>query len=132
MIYGVGTDIVQIGRLQQALVRNARFASRILGPQELDVFHARHAQNAVRALRYLATRFAAKEAFSKALGLGMRAPMSWQAAQTLNDADGKPVLAYSGALAQFMREQGLLAQVSVSDEAEYGVAFVIVTSTASP
>ena len=128
MIYGIGTDIVQVSRIAQALARSGvRFAEKILGPEELVEFHARSGKNAVRGMRYLATRFSAKEAFSKALGLGLRAPMTWPAAQLLNRASGQPVLAYSGALDDFMRQNKLSAQVTISDEAEYGVAFVIVT-----
>jgi holo-[acyl-carrier protein] synthase len=128
VIYGIGTDIVQVSRIEQALARSGeRFAEKILGPDELAVFHERRAKNAVRGMRYLATRFSAKEAFSKAIGLGLRMPMTWPDAQMLNDADGKPYLVYSGALDEFMRHNMLSAQVSISDEAEYGVAFVIVT-----
>jgi holo-[acyl-carrier protein] synthase len=128
MIYGIGTDIVQVARIEAALARSGeRFAEKILGPQELEMFNERRAKNAVRGMRYLATRFSAKEAFSKAIGLGLRAPMTWSAAQLLNEGSGKPVLVYSGALAQFMQQHRLAAQVSISDEADYGVAFVIVT-----
>ncbi|NHZ88900.1 holo-ACP synthase [Massilia sp. CCM 8733] len=130
MIYGIGTDIVQVSRIGAALARSERFASKILGEDELAVFRQRREQNAVRGLRYLATRFAAKEAFSKALGLGLRAPMAWRSAQMLNTPQGQPVMVCSGALADFMRQNGLCAQVTVSDEAEYGVAFVIVTRQA--
>lgn len=128
MIYGIGTDIVQVARIEAALARSGeRFAEKILGPQELEMFNERRAKNAVRGMRYLATRFSAKEAFSKAIGLGLRAPMTWPAAQLLNESSGKPMLVYSGALAQFMQQHRLAAQVSISDEADYGVAFVIVT-----
>ncbi len=128
MIYGIGTDIVQISRIEAALLRSGpRFAEKILGPQELEKYHARSAKNAVRGLRFLATRFSAKEAFSKAVGLGMRMPMTWRSAQMLNAPGGKPVIVCSGPLEEFMRAQGLSAQVSISDEADYAVAFVIVT-----
>ena len=128
MIYGIGTDIVQVSRIAQALARSGVcFAEKILGPDELAEFHTRTGKNGVRGMRYLATRFSAKEAFSKALGLGLRAPMTWPAAQLLNLASGAPVLACSGALDEFMRQNRLSAQVTISDEAEYGVAFVIVT-----
>ena len=128
MIYGIGTDIVQISRIEQALARNGdRFAEKILGPEELVKFHARRARNDVRGMRFLATRFAAKEAFSKAVGQGLRMPMTWRSAQMLNAPSGKPVIVCSGALDQFMRDNRLSAQVTISDEAEYGVAFVIVT-----
>ena len=131
MIYGIGTDIVQISRVEAALARNGeRFAEKILGPQELETYHARRARSAVRGLRFLATRFSAKEAFSKAIGLGMRMPMTWRSAQMLNDPSGKPVIVCSGALADFMQQNQLTAQVTISDEADYGVAFVIVTRDA--
>ena len=131
MIYGIGTDIVQISRVEAALARSGpRFADKILGPQELDKYHARRAKNDVRGLRFLATRFSAKEAFSKAIGLGMRMPMTWRSAQMLNAPSGKPVIVCSGALEEFMRTHRLTAQVTISDEADYGVAFVIVTQAA--
>jgi len=128
MIYGIGTDIVQISRIEAALGRSGdRFADKILGPDELVKYHARRAKNDVRGLRFLATRFSAKEAFSKAIGLGMRMPMTWRSAQMLNAPSGRPVIVCSGALDEFMRTNRLSAQVTISDEADYGVAFVIVT-----
>ncbi|MGH8852985.1 MAG: holo-ACP synthase [Telluria sp.] len=128
MIYGIGTDIVQISRVEAALARSGpRFAEKILGPDELVKYHARSAKNVTRGLRFLATRFSAKEAFSKAIGLGMRMPMTWRSAQIVNAPGGKPVIVCSGALEQFMQDYGLSAQVTISDESDYGVAFVIVT-----
>jgi holo-[acyl-carrier protein] synthase len=128
MIYGIGTDIVQISRVRAALERSGeRFAEKILGPEELAKYRARKAKNEARGLSFLATRFSAKEAFSKAIGLGMHMPMTWRSVQTLNAPGGKPVVVCSGALEEFMRQNRLSAQVSISDEADYGVAFVIVT-----
>jgi holo-[acyl-carrier protein] synthase len=127
MNYGIGTDIIKIERLEAALARNGeRFAARILGPDEMEIFRARRAAVEVRGLRYLATRFAAKEAFSKAIGLGLRMPMTWRSAQIMNAPSGQPVVVASGALQEFMQLHGLDAKVSISDEAEYAVAFVIV------
>ncbi|NHQ91591.1 holo-ACP synthase [Janthinobacterium lividum] len=127
MIYGIGTDICKIPRIEAALARHGeRFAKKILGPQELEKFRARSAKNAVRGVRFLATRFAAKEAFSKAIGLGLRTPMTWPAAQMLNHPSGKPMIVCSGVLAEFMEKNRLSAQVTISDEEEYAVAFVIV------
>jgi holo-[acyl-carrier protein] synthase len=128
MIYGIGTDIVQISRIEQALARSGdRFAEKILGPEELVTYHARRARNEIRGMRFLATRFSAKEAFSKAVGLGMNMPMTWRSAQLLNAPSGKPLIVCSGALDDFMLQNRLTAQVTISDEADYGVAFVIVT-----
>lgn len=127
MIYGIGTDIIQISRVEEALTRNGeRFAEKILGPEELEKYRRRKAKVEARGLRFLATRFAAKEAFSKAIGLGMHMPMTWRAMQTLNAPSGKPVAVTSGVLKEFMEKNGLTAQVSITDEAEYAVAFVIV------
>ena len=106
MIIGIGTDILQIERLQAAYDRtNGRLAEKILGPDEMLVFKHRLARNHKRGIAFLATRFAAKEAFSKAIGLGMRMPMTWRSLQTLNEPSGKPVTSYLGALAQFMQEK---------------------------
>jgi holo-[acyl-carrier protein] synthase len=127
MIHGIGTDICRIPRIGEALARQGeRFARRVLGPEEIEVFRERSARNATRGVRYLATRFAAKEAFSKALGLGLRPPMTWPTAQLLNDALGKPCIVCSGALQDYMAQNRLAAKVSISDEEEYAVAFVIV------
>jgi holo-[acyl-carrier protein] synthase len=128
MIYGVGTDILKLDRLVASYQRtNGRLAQRILGPEELQVFQARLARNESRGMAYLATRFAAKEAFSKAIGLGMRSPMSWKAVQTLNDASGKPVIKCSGLLEKYVQERQLVAQVSISDEVNMVIAFVILS-----
>lgn len=127
MIYGIGTDIISISRIEAALTRHGdRFAEKVLGPEELEKYRRRAAKVQARGLRFLATRFAAKEAFSKAIGLGMRMPMTWRALQTLNAPSGKPVAVVSGELKDFMERNGLTAQVSITDEADYAVAFVIV------
>jgi holo-[acyl-carrier protein] synthase len=127
MIFGLGTDIIRIDRIAAAVARHGdRFAQRILGPQEMEKYLLRKAKVETRGLRFLATRFAAKEAFSKAIGLGMRMPMTWRSAQILNAPSGKPIVVTSGALSDFMQTHGISAQVSISDEAEYAVAFVIV------
>lgn len=119
--------MILISRIKAAYDRRGeRFAGKILGPQEMLRFRHRYAKVEARGLRYLATRFAAKEAFSKALGLGMRMPMTWRAMQTLNASSGKPEAVTSGKLKEHMEKHGLTAQVSITDEAEYAVAFVIV------
>lgn len=127
MIYGIGTDIVQISRIAAALARNGlRFAEKILGEQELKEYHLRREKSQIRGLSFLATRFAAKEAFSKALGLGLQIPMSWRAMQTINVPNGQPTIVTNGVLKEFMERHRLVAKVSISDETEYAVAFVIV------
>ncbi|MCA3184660.1 MULTISPECIES: holo-ACP synthase [unclassified Cupriavidus] len=133
MIYGVGTDIIQIDRVQGVMDRTrGRFAEKVLGPRELKVYHARKARSEKRGLAFLATRFAAKEAFSKAIGLGMRWPMTWRAMELLNLPSGEPTPQCTGELADWVGERGLTIRVSVSDEHEYAVAFAIAERTGEP
>jgi len=76
-IAGIGMDLIYLDRIERALVRfGERFAAKILGADELQVFQRRKQRDARRGVRFLATRFAAKEAFSKAIALGMHAPMA--------------------------------------------------------
>ena len=126
-IYGIGTDICDIRRIAATLGRRGeRFAEKVLGPHEIDVFRARRARLEARGIAYLATRFAAKEAFSKAIGLGMRLPMTWRDCEVVNAPSGKPQIRLHGALAAWCEARGLMAQVSVSDESSYACAFVVV------
>jgi holo-[acyl-carrier protein] synthase len=127
MIYGIGTDLCDVRRIAAALERRGeRFALKVLGPQEASVWRARGARVAARGLKYLATRFAAKEAFSKAVGLGMHLPMTWRACEVVNSAGGKPEIRLHGELARWFAARGLRAHVSVSDEGDYAAAFVVV------
>ena len=127
MIYGVGTDICDVRRIAGVLERRGeRFAERVLGPHEIEVYRARRAQLAERGVRYLATRFSAKEAFSKAIGLGMRAPMTWRGCEVVKQKSGKPEIRLHGALAEWCAARGLSAHVSVSDESDYATSFVVV------
>jgi len=133
MIHGIGTDICDIRRIEAALARRGeRFASKVLGARELEVYRARSRRVAARGVRYLATRFAAKEAFAKAVGLGIRMPMTWRACEIVNAASGKPVIELHGELAAWFDAQRLRASVSVSDESDYAIAFVVVETAQSP
>ena len=126
-IAGIGMDLLRIDRIERALERHGdRFAEKILGAEELQKFHARRARDPVRGLRFLATRFAAKEAFSKAIGLGMRMPMTWRACEIVKARSGKPEIRLHDGLAEWFEAKGLRAHVSVSDETDYATAFVVV------
>jgi len=127
MIHGIGTDICDIRRLRATLERRGeRFAEKVLGPDELKVFHARRARVEARGVSYLATRFSAKEAFSKAIGLGLHMPMTWRACEILNLPSGAPFIRLHGALADWFAQRGLRAHVTLTDETDYAASFVVV------
>ena len=127
MIFGVGTDVVEISRIEAALKRHGeRFALRILCPPELERYK-RHRLPA----NYLAKRFAAKEAFTKALGTGIKSPANWHGVWVKNLASGKPVLEFSDALQKLLKTKGVTsAHVSLSDEK--GVVFATVILESNP
>ena len=128
-IAGIGLDLIRIDRIERAFARHGeRFAQRILGAEELLKFHARHARDPRRGVRFLATRFAAKEAFSKAIGLGMHMPMAWSRVQTLNAPGGRPVLVLSPLLQAWYDQRFGAAHVSLTDETDMAAAYVIVES----
>lgn len=126
-IAGIGTDIIYISRIQASYERfGDRFLQRVLGEQEQQVFHRRYARDPKRGLRFLATRFAAKEAFSKAIGLGMRMPMAWSRMQTLNAASGKPMVVLSPELQAWYETRFGAAHITLTDESDLVMAFAVV------
>ena len=127
MIYGIGTDICDVRRIRASFERHGeRFAVKILSDAELATWKARSARWPDRGLRYLATRFSAKEAFSKAVGMGMRMPMSWRLCEIGKEPSGKPVIVLHGGLKEWSEAQQLVAHVSVTDETDYAASFVVV------
>lgn len=121
-IIGIGTDLVQISRIENALQkRGQRFAQRILHSEEFNRFCA-HAQ----PVNYLAKRFAAKEAVAKAMGTGIGKHVHLGEIETRNDEHGKPYLRLHGVTDQFARQQGISeVHLSLTDERDYALAYVI-------
>ncbi|HMT16382.1 MAG TPA: holo-ACP synthase [Ottowia sp.] len=127
MIHGIGTDICDIRRIRASFERHGeRFAQKILSDAELAVWRRRSARWPERGLRYLATRFSAKEAFSKAIGLGMRMPMHWRLCEIANQPSGQPRIVLHGGLKDWFEAQQLVAHISVSDESDYAASFCVV------
>jgi holo-[acyl-carrier protein] synthase len=126
MILGIGTDIIAVQRMDDIHARHGgRLAARLLAPEE----HGEYARARDKD-RFLAKRFAAKEALGKALGTGIRAPVSLSAITVVHDDLGRPGFAYSSELADWMRTRGAgRAHLSLSDEQDYVVAFVVVEGT---
>jgi len=121
MIFGIGTDIAAVARLRGMWERHGeRALEKLLAPQELDDF-ARAADKG----RFLAKRFAAKEAFGKALGTGVRPPAVLPAIGVGHDELGKPIIECYGELEKMVKIKNLKSHLSISDEADYAVAYVI-------
>ncbi len=122
MILGIGTDIINIGRISRLLLHyQERFVKKILSTKEIKIFG--EIDNSLKP-RYLAKRFAAKEAFTKALGLGIGRPIGFNDIEVLNDSAGKPflnLLNYQSIIKDY------IIHISLSDDSEYGVAFVVIS-----
>jgi len=125
MIFGIGTDIVEYARIESMWERyGERLAGRLLSRHELSDYHA--SQNAAR---FLAKRFAAKEAFAKAVGSGMRVPVSLRRISVTHDGLGKPVLQFDETLRLHLAQLGVNGHhLSISDERDLIVAFVVLES----
>lgn len=126
-IAGIGIDTSQVNRIANTYKKfGEKFVKRILGPEEIQIFHRRNNRDPRRGVLFLATRFAAKEAFSKAIGLGMRSPMAWSRMQTVNAPSGKPMVKLSEPLLSWYEQRFGTAHISVTDETNMVMAFVIV------
>jgi len=121
VIFGIGTDIVSVERIRDALARHGeRFATRILAESELDSF-----RSASRPANFLAKRFAAKEAAAKAFGTGFRDGLAMCDIAVVNDPRGKPELRFHGRAVSLCEELGIGRHyLSLSDEREHAIAFV--------
>jgi holo-[acyl-carrier-protein] synthase len=127
VIFGVGTDICDVRRIRASLARHGdRFALKILSDAEFATWQARSARWPERGIRYLATRFSAKEAFSKAIGLGMVMPMTWRRCEVANLPSGQPTVVLHGALKDWFDARHLSAHLSVSDETDYATSYCVV------
>jgi holo-[acyl-carrier protein] synthase len=122
VILGIGADVVGVARLEAAIARHGpAFAERILSPQEMAEY-AKQAQPA----RFLSKRFAAKEALGKATGQGLRSPVSLHNITVAHDELGKPAFVFAEQLADYLQRLGVgRHHLSISDEKEYAVAFVV-------
>ena len=121
MIAGVGTDIVAVTRLGKLYARHGeRALEKLLAAQERADF-----DKASDPARFLAKRFAAKEALGKALGIGVATPATLPNIAIVHDQLGKPAFAYAPELEEMLRERGLIAHLSISDEQEFALAFVV-------
>jgi holo-[acyl-carrier protein] synthase len=122
MIYGIGVDLVSIGRMEKVIRRwGDRFVHRVFTPFESEICNQRAFPASAFALR-----FAAKEAFSKALGLGMRKGLKWRDIETFNHPGGRPNLRLHGKSYEICQNMGITGvYLSLSDDGDYAVAMVV-------
>jgi holo-[acyl-carrier protein] synthase len=122
MIYGIGTDIVEVARIEASITQfGDDLAKRILAQSEF----ASYIESQIKP-RFLAKRFAAKEAFSKALGTGLRAPATFQNIAVSHDDLGKPMLLLAPELQLFLNSKNIIkTHISISDEKNLATAFVV-------
>lgn len=131
MIYGIGTDVCDIRRIARALERHGdRFAERVLGEHELGVWRDRRSRVEARGLAYLATRFAAKEAFSKAVGTGFKRGVFMKDIGVVNAPSGAPTLQLTGgakARLDALAPEGHAIDIhlTMTDDYPWAQAFVI-------
>jgi holo-[acyl-carrier-protein] synthase len=131
MIYGIGTDICDIRRIRASLERHGeRFAAKVLSEGEMKMYRARSQRWPERGIRFVATRFSAKEAFSKAVGLGMRMPMTWRHCEIGKLPSGQPTIVLHGELKTWFEAKGLSAHITVTDEVDYAASFCVVETQA--
>lgn len=128
-ILGLGCDILEVGRLE-GLLRKGRdvFIKRVLTPAEIDEYERRSDKSAIRGTLFVATRYCAKEAFSKAMGTGVGAQFSFQDLSVLNSDSGAPVLVYSERLENWLQSRRAQAKISISDEQNYVMSTVVLYS----
>ena len=128
-ILGLGCDILEVGRLE-GLLRKGRdvFIKRVLTTAEIDEYERRSDKSAIRGTLFVATRYCAKEAFSKAMGTGVGAQFSFQDLSVLNSDSGAPVLVYSERLENWLQSRRAQAKISISDEQNYVMSTVILYS----
>jgi len=126
MIYGIGTDIVAVKRMDDLHTRyGGKLAERLLAPEEWGDY-----AEAANKEHFLAKRFAAKEAFAKSVGTGMRTPVSFTTISVVHDARGKPGFIFSPELSGWLNAHGVNStHLSLSDEQDYVVAFVVAECT---
>ncbi|WP_299568210.1 holo-ACP synthase [uncultured Shewanella sp.] len=124
-IIGLGTDIVEIARIESQYERlGDKLAKRVLTPVELEIYQVSKVPH-----RYLAKRFSAKEAAAKALGTGIGRGVSFQHIHISNNDNGAPQISFTdGALARMNELGATCAHITIADELHYAVSTVIIES----
>lgn len=126
MIYGVGCDVVQLDRVAEVLAeRGDRFAKRILAEPEWETYEKRRALSQARGLAFVASRWAAKEAISKALGTGISGDVTFHSMMIVHRETGAPIVEFVEPLKKRLEKEKIHVHVSITDEKSVVAAFAV-------
>ena len=120
MIFGIGTDIIEIKRVKKAIARSPRFVERLFTEQELEYYKKKDMK-----AQHIAGGFSAKEAVLKALGTGLRG-FKWKDIEILRGSVGKPIVRFGGNVKQFMEDNGIgIIHVTISHSKDFATATAV-------
>ncbi|MCX6272748.1 MAG: holo-ACP synthase [Bacteroidetes bacterium] len=121
MVYGIGTDIIEVERVGGLVTKGPRFTEKVFTTGEIEYCGSKRHKN-----QHYAARFAAKEAFMKAIGTGWSQGISFNQIEVVHDSFGKPGFVLTGKAEEFVKEKGITSvQLSLSHVKEYAIAIVI-------
>lgn len=126
MIRGIGCDVVEVRRVAEVMTKHGeRFASRLLTANEMPLYQKRKALGENHALAFIASRWAVKEAVSKALGTGISEDVTFQSMEVMHNAKGAPLVLFKDPLKERLMQEGLFVHVSITDEKSVVAAFAV-------
>lgn len=126
MIRGIGCDVVEVKRVADVLdAHGERFVERLLTPNEIPLYHKRCALSKAHALAFISSRWAVKEAVSKALGTGIAEDVTFQSMEVMHNAKGAPIMIFKDPLKERLMQEGLFVHISITDEKTMVAAFAV-------
>ena len=126
MIRGIGCDVVEVARVKEVIHRHGeKFAERILTENERPLYEKRKALSADHAMAFIASRWAAKEAVSKALGTGISGDVTFQSMEVMHNGEGAPLMLFKDPLKERLMQEGIFVHVSITDEKNVVAAFAV-------
>ena len=126
MIRGIGCDVVEVKRVADVLAKHGeRFVDRLLTPNEKPLYEKRKSLSREHALAFIASRWAVKEAVSKALGTGIADDVTFHSMDVMHNAKGAPLMIFNDPLKERLMQQGLFVHVSITDEKNVVAAFAV-------
>ena len=126
MITGIGCDVVELKRVEEVLLKHGeRFVERILTPNEMPLYHKRLSLSKGHVIAFVASRWAAKEAVSKALGTGIAEDVTFHSMEVMHNTKGAPQMLFRNALRERLMKEGIFVHISITDEKTMVAAFAV-------